>query len=289
MNNSTTLEKLDTLIVDGTRRYFSMVPHLIDDSELTPYAFRLYCRFLRRAGANGACWENTRNLAASCKMSIGQVSAAKKELVKANLINIEYMDNPHGGDYHRITIVDVWGKNVRKYANSNDETSCSPHEQPNTSCSPSELGCSPGERKNNQLRINSENTEENKTASSAAHLSRSPKTGERDVKRHPTIQAIKDITNYLPPKGLRQRIIDTLGDTPDIERLKLCYETWIAHGHKPTNYAWLFDWYQTNMYYVPATDKFFSNSTQTPQVNSLVDDISAETRAEIHNIYFQST
>lgn len=46
-----------------------------------------------------------------------------------------------------------------------------------------------------------------------------------------------------PPIVLYDEIIETLGETPDGPRLARCYQEWVKRGFKPTNYAWLFDWY----------------------------------------------
>jgi hypothetical protein len=74
----------DTLIViQNKRRFFIMIPMMVDDMEISPRAFRLYAHIVRR----GECWENTRNLARACKMSTGAISRAKKELQQVNLIH----------------------------------------------------------------------------------------------------------------------------------------------------------------------------------------------------------
>ncbi|GAF99333.1 unnamed protein product, partial [marine sediment metagenome] len=41
------------------RAYFTMMPNIIDDMGLDPYAFRLYVHLRRVAGENGACWQST--------------------------------------------------------------------------------------------------------------------------------------------------------------------------------------------------------------------------------------
>ena len=97
------------------RSHFSMVPHLVDDLNLDPYAFRLYVHIVRRAGDGGTCFESTDNLAEHCKMSAGQVSKAKQELKEAGLINIGWGSGP-GGKHHVITLVDVWARNSEHFA-----------------------------------------------------------------------------------------------------------------------------------------------------------------------------
>lgn len=108
----------EALIIDtgSERRYFSSIPHLVDDLGLSPYAVRLYLRIKRRAGEapHGKCFESTKSLAAGCKMSGAQVSRAKKELASSGLITISTEPSRHG-EYprHVIRIVDIWSLNIQ--------------------------------------------------------------------------------------------------------------------------------------------------------------------------------
>ena len=38
---------------ENTPRYFAMIPYMIDDMDLSPFAVRLYLRMVRRAGSKG--------------------------------------------------------------------------------------------------------------------------------------------------------------------------------------------------------------------------------------------
>ena len=99
------------------RRYFTILPNMLDDSELSPYAVRLYLRIKRRAGEDGKCWENSRHLAEGCRMSRSQVTRAKDELKQAGLIRIEKRAAGHGHfPGHLITTVDIWQANIEKYS-----------------------------------------------------------------------------------------------------------------------------------------------------------------------------
>lgn len=97
----------------------SLIPNIIDEMDLTPYAFRLYARFKRRVNQNrdgstsGRCFETTRNLAMSCKMSPSQVTRSKRELVNAGLIRIEKEAGDHG-EFSRdvVYILDIWKANT---------------------------------------------------------------------------------------------------------------------------------------------------------------------------------
>lgn len=139
------------------RKYFAMIPHLIDDSGLDPYAYRLYGHLIRLARQGNEVEQTTRELATHCCMSVGKVSAAKIALAEKNLIAIE-----SDGYRDKIVIKDVWRENMLRYANISAEPSppsiqpatsetCSPHEQvlpPNGAGSPlgAEQTCSPHEQ-----------------------------------------------------------------------------------------------------------------------------------------------
>lgn len=145
-------------IKEEGRPPFTSIPNVIDDWGLDPYAFRLYVRIKRRAGDNGgACWESTRSLAKSLKMSVGMVSKAKRELQHQGLIRIETaVDEKTGNEYHVITIVNVW----KLQQPQPKEPLAAKSEQPagdrspgeHQTRSPGEPPRSPGELKKNPLR-----------------------------------------------------------------------------------------------------------------------------------------
>jgi predicted transcriptional regulator len=97
------------------RKYFTMIPNIVDDAGLSVYAFRLYCHLMRVAGDKGECWQSTRTLAEKCNMSPMSVSRAKRELTKAGFIKIELISGKAGRDYHHITVVDIWALNTEAY------------------------------------------------------------------------------------------------------------------------------------------------------------------------------
>ncbi len=98
------------------RKYFAMIPHSIDDLNLSVYAYRLYGHLKRVAGEDGKCWQNQSTLAKACNMSTGSIVKAKNELIDSNLIQINKEKSNHGGKpYHLITITDIWIENSIKY------------------------------------------------------------------------------------------------------------------------------------------------------------------------------
>src|SRR3990172_7657622 len=115
------------------RKYYTTIPNIIDDMDLSVYAYRLYGHLKRVAGDGGKCWQSTETLAKACGMGWATVSRAKTELVGKELIIIEQVKNPQGGkDFHNITITDVWENNTIKYATSTQEGATS-HQEITTS------------------------------------------------------------------------------------------------------------------------------------------------------------
>jgi hypothetical protein len=99
------------------RRYFTVVPNIVDDSDLDPFAFRLYVHLKRVAGETGRCTQSTSTLATACKMSRPVVVDAKKTLVEKGLITIDVVAGEHPGrPYHEITIKDIWQENITSFA-----------------------------------------------------------------------------------------------------------------------------------------------------------------------------
>ena len=37
--------------------------------------------------------------------------------------------------------------------------------------------------------------------------------------------------------------MSVIGGEPRLEDMRLCFKEWVKLGFKPTNFAWLFDWY----------------------------------------------
>jgi hypothetical protein len=132
-----------------SHKYRTEIPNIIDDMDLSPYAFRLYVHIKRRAGDHGVCFENSSNLAKSCHMSEGEVSKCKKELKGQGLISIVSKGNAHFGKRnHHVQIINIWEKNQNKYQKSPGEIASSTNE---VSSSPIEVAISPDELKNNSL------------------------------------------------------------------------------------------------------------------------------------------
>jgi uncharacterized protein YdaU (DUF1376 family) len=63
---------------------------------------------------------------------------------------------------------------------------------------------------------------------------------------HPAIKAVLEITTRWPLKDLWDRIIREVGDIPDVEFMRSCYERWRGVNGNPQNLErWLFEPYKT--------------------------------------------
>lgn len=94
-----------------SHKYRIETPNVVDDMDLSVYAFRLYVRVKRVAGDRGYCREGTRELAQHCKMSPASVSRAKAELLAAGLITVR----PFKGT-DEIRVVNIWRRNYETFA-----------------------------------------------------------------------------------------------------------------------------------------------------------------------------
>lgn len=223
------------------RKYFTIVPNIVDDIGLDPYAFRLYVHIRRVAGENGACWQSTETLAEICQMSTGRISKAKRTLQDAGLIRIETRTD-NRKKYHHITVIDIWLKNITAYSPS--EEARSPDELPS---SPSEQHRSPGELKKNPIK-NNHNEEE--SAADAASGDPPPEPSPEPTKKRqgkPTPEAVKVFrsnTHRYPPKAWYEAVATVVGDDPgDLEFWgEVCHE-WVGKGWNPMNVSGMLDCY----------------------------------------------
>lgn len=159
MNNRTVYSIKD----DGDlRKYYTQIPNIIDDSDLSVYAIRLYLHLKRVAGEYGDCYQSTSTLAKACRMSAGSVVKAKEELQKKGFIQIDIIKGEHGEfDRHNITIVDVWNANFRSYSPGEQDaftTRTGAYHHVNRSVSPREPKNNP--IKNNTIKNNTRGFDE---------------------------------------------------------------------------------------------------------------------------------
>jgi hypothetical protein len=259
----------EVLIVDSSHdhKWFTAIPNIIDDMDLSSYGVRLYLRLKRRAGENGRCWENTRNLAKGCKMSLSQVTKVKRELQDAGLIEISEVPGKHGHyPSHSITILDIWPANYKKYIGSPETPPVRtanrwPVRQESASCSPGTIKEEPYEEE-------AQNKEKG-TSSVPPSPSGKPPEGTNgpaivSLISHPTIQAWKEATGYYPPKDLYQHIIEKIGDNPNKALMWRIHQFMLLKGNSPRNVSHFLDRYETNLQYIHSDDRARLDAMQNP-------------------------
>lgn len=96
---------------------------MIDDSNLSPHAIRLYLHIKRVAGEDGTCWQSTTTLTKKCHMGARTVRKTEKDLVAAGLIHIEQprIQRLKNHKVNLISIVDIWSKNESQYSAKADK------------------------------------------------------------------------------------------------------------------------------------------------------------------------
>lgn len=258
----------EVLIVDSShdRKWFTAIPNIIDDMDLSSYGVRLYLRLKRRAGENGRCWENTRNLAKGCKMSLSQVTKVKRELQDAGLIEISEVPGKHGHyPSHSITILDIWPANYKKYIGSPEKPPVRTANRPPVR--QESASCSPGTIKENHSVKNSPEKEKG-AASAPPSPSGKPPEGHKDpaaaLRSHPAIQAWKETTRYYPPKDLYQHIIEKIGDNPNKVLMWRIHQFMLLKGNSPRNVSHFLDRYEDGLIYIHTDDRARLDAMQNP-------------------------
>lgn len=99
------------------RNYRIEIPNIVDDSDMSPFTFRLYAHVKRVAGPCGSCDQGVRELARACKMSVGQVTKSKQELIDGGWVTSTRKPT-RGGWIDSLMPVDLWEQNYATYARS---------------------------------------------------------------------------------------------------------------------------------------------------------------------------
>ena len=119
--------------LSSLHKYRTEMPNIIDELDLDPYEYRLYCKYKRVAGDQGACIKSNKRLAEECKMSVRKLQQVKKMLSKArdllggkSLITITERKTAKGDpDTDLIQIVDIWPENFLFFIQKNSRGSAS--------------------------------------------------------------------------------------------------------------------------------------------------------------------
>ena len=217
----------DYEVVDAgdPRKYYTQLPNIIDDMNLSVYAFRLYAHLKRVAGDAGTCWQSVTTLAEACQMSRGMIVKARGELEGKRLIKTVDVDNPKGGrDFKQITIIDIWRLNIEKYTSSQDELASSPHE----------FTSSPGELKNNPIK----NNPIKKVKEGSAKKPTDPRLA------HPALRNYRGVAKRTISEAWRDDVIAAVGDSPaNIDRWCDHIKAWIGKGWNASNISGILETY----------------------------------------------
>lgn len=74
------------------------------------------------------------------------------------------------------------------------------------------------------------------------------KRAKRDpIYDHPAVRAYREVVGKSPVRANFSLVIDSIGESPDIAKLKRCWQEWNAHGFKPNNINWVRDWYRSGI------------------------------------------
>lgn len=92
-------------MIQDARDVGAFIPAELDDYPLTPAEFRVYCRIVRRAGAEG-CWESNAAMADALGLGERTVREAKALLVALRLVVVE--KRPGKTDVYRLTPSSDW-------------------------------------------------------------------------------------------------------------------------------------------------------------------------------------
>lgn len=64
---------------------------------------------------------------------------------------------------------------------------------------------------------------------------------------HPALKAVIEIKGCYPHKDTWDAVIRVLGEEPDLERMRECWEAWRLKNFAPGNLGWLTDWYRSGI------------------------------------------
>ncbi len=81
----------------------AFIPSQLDERNLSPAEFRIYCHVVRRAGRDSTCWESIQNMAKKCRLCPNTVRKALHFLVDDGMIAVK----PHPGYTYDYTVCDI--------------------------------------------------------------------------------------------------------------------------------------------------------------------------------------
>ncbi len=246
---------------------------------LGPYGIAVYVALCMHAGkSTQTCWPSHKTLAEEIGIGPGKVRKCLQELKHLGLIAISARRGKNGGQTSNIyTLLSLpptepkaadMGKCSDTNGDAPDDTpppympdTPPPYREMTTNNPKMEQECSDA------------NASESKTHSELISISRKRTPG-HGVKvdprtKTPAIQCAYAVAgNRYPPREIYDDVIRVLGECPDGKRLYACRKAWLAHGHNPNSWQWLFDWYVNG---IPAYARQVAGLACEPEVIQIVD------------------
>ena len=265
----------------------------LDDYGLTPDEFRIVCRIARR----GECTESAKGMADGCKIGERTVRLVLRTLATANIIEEEERSgqstirriagrakwkSPKSLDSIRTEVMAKWNKKkpeAEPESTPATVAALASIASPATDAVPPCNDCSPTPAtvaaKGNPTEVNpikGEDAPEARTTSKGKKSEADPRT------EHPAIRAMREIhpKGHNPSLEMYDRLIDVLGENPDVGKLRANRAAWIERGYNPNSYVWATEWYETG---IPA-----KNGRASPSIpQNRRDEIMAELRQQMPN------
>jgi len=165
-----------------------------------------------------------------------QMAGWLKELVSAGLLWIYAVDN------HSYLQITKWDKHQQKRAKF------SKYPQPPDDASAcnqliSDASNSLREARDERRETGDEKREDFGADAPTQPTPKSSKSKSDPRTATPAIQAIHALTNKYPQIEMYDKIIASLGESPDITKLRECREAWLSRGYNPNALTWALEWY----------------------------------------------
>lgn len=214
-------------IVDRSdlRKWFSMVPNLVDDSDLDPFERALLHHYYRV----GNCFEGLEKTAEKCHMSEGKASQARTALWTKGWIDLEKIPVA-GGHGFRVTVVDKWEENFAFY--SARKRQASPHEAYSPHQVRPQASSGEGQASLHEDKKNKE--EEQKTE--GVQRGSPPAAAQAPAPRHPALLAYQSAAKLNADKAAEESIIEAVGSgVEDVAYWKTIVRAWALGGYNKRN------------------------------------------------------
>lgn len=206
---------------------FTSIPNEAIDkiTELSAGAWKLYCVLAKhRNRKTGKCCPSAQTLARALNMERRHIFRLKNELAEAKWARFD------GGD-----VLELFGFTGDKNVTTPDDNNATVENV--TSDKKVTKGCQKSHLVVTKKSLAYKEEPEERT------IVIEPKGKARPSAVPPAVAYIRHLTQRFPDKTLWPRIVSTLGDDFDGERLTNCYENWVSHGWNKMNLVWLFEWY----------------------------------------------